>query len=77
MSRVKELKGKEFGISADYPKVIIDRRKKKMHLLKKAKKQELADAFTFIPEDLSLSNFKNSRFKNTAIRCLLETSQDQ
>ena len=39
MSRVKELKGKEFGISADYPKVIIDRRKKKMHLLKKAKEQ--------------------------------------
>ena len=35
MSRVKELKGKEVGLSADYPKVIIDRRKKKMHLLKK------------------------------------------
>ena len=39
MSRVKELKGIEFGISADYPKVIIDRRKEKIHLLKEAKKQ--------------------------------------
>ena len=39
MSRVKELKGKEFCISADYPKVIIDCRKKKMHLLKRAKEQ--------------------------------------
>ena len=39
MFRVKELKGKEFGISADYPKGIIDRRKKKLHLLREAKKQ--------------------------------------
>ena len=40
MSRVNELKGiKVLGISADYPKVIIDRRKRKIHLLKKAKEQ--------------------------------------
>jgi len=39
MSRVNELKGKEFCISEDYPKVIIDCRKKKMHLLKRAKEQ--------------------------------------
>ena len=32
MPRVKELKGvKEFGISADYPKVIIDRMRRKIH----------------------------------------------
>ena len=37
---------KEFGISADYPKVITDRRKKKIRFLKKAKKQGKTDFFS-------------------------------
>ena len=38
MSNARKLKGKGFGISADLPKEIIERRKKKMDQFKKAKK---------------------------------------
>ena len=37
MSNARKLKGKDFGISPDLPKEIIDRRKKKMQQFKKAK----------------------------------------
>ena len=37
MSNAWKLKGKDFGISPDLPKEIIDRRKKKMQQFKKAK----------------------------------------
>ena len=39
MSKVKKLKGKNFGISPDLPKEILERRKKKMHRFKKAKEE--------------------------------------
>ena len=39
MSNARKLKGQGFGISADLPKEIIDRRKKKMSKFKKAKEE--------------------------------------
>ncbi|KAL9954208.1 hypothetical protein ACROYT_G041712 [Oculina patagonica] len=44
MSNARKLKGKGFGISADLPKEIMERRKKKMQQFKKAKE----DAFAFL-----------------------------
>ena len=40
MSNARKLKGKGFGISADLPKEIIERRKKKMDQFKKAKRDK-------------------------------------
>ena len=37
MSYASKLKGKDFGISVDFPKEIVERRKKKMQQFKKAK----------------------------------------
>ena len=37
MSDARKLKGKKFGISADLPKEIIERRKRKIQQYKKAK----------------------------------------
>ena len=37
MSNVRKLKGKSFGISADFPKEIMEHRKRKMQQCKKAK----------------------------------------
>ena len=37
MSKARKLKGNNFGISADFPKEIMERRKKKMQQFKKAK----------------------------------------
>ena len=37
MFNVRKLKGKDFGISPDLPKEIMERRKKKMKLFKRAK----------------------------------------
>ena len=37
MSNARKLKGKDFGISPDLPKEILERRRKKMHQFKKAK----------------------------------------
>ena len=39
MSKAKKLKGKNFGISPDLPKEILERRKKKMHRFKKVKEE--------------------------------------
>ena len=39
MSRAKNLRGKDFGISQDLPKEILERRKKKMHRFKRAKEE--------------------------------------
>ena len=39
LQEAKKLKGKNFGISPDLPKEILERRKKKMHPFKKAKEE--------------------------------------
>lgn len=41
MSNAKKLKGKNFGISADLPKEIMERRRKKMQRFRKAKEEGL------------------------------------
>jgi len=46
MSNARKLKGKDFGISPDLPKEIIDHRKKKMQQFKKAKEDAKSAYFS-------------------------------
>ena len=52
MTNAKKLKGTVHSISADLPKEIVDRRKKKMHRLKKAKEEGKSAYFSRAQPDI-------------------------
>ena len=53
MSNARKLKGKDFGISPDLPKEILEHRKKKMHQFKKAKQDGKTAFFSRAEPDSS------------------------